>query len=176
MILCVCLCVFPLPDVSAVKIQNKLLGKCLQVQTGRVSLAECTPHSAIQEWNWFPEHQALMSQQNGECLTAPAEQYEGVRSQPCIFQAGTDADGAAEEAGGLESQMWSCSKKGHFTLISSGLHLSASSESTLVFLSSEHKHVRVFQPENQNQALDQCDLIFKGLFIPLQTGQQVACT
>ena len=173
MCVCVRVCLHS-KDISAVKIQNKLLGKCLQVQTSRVALAECTRHSAVQEWNWFPQHQALMSQQNGECLTAPGDPYEGVLSRPCIFQAGTD--GAAEETQALPSQMWSCSKKGHLTLVNSGLHLSASSESTLVFLSGEHKHVRVFRSDNVKQALDPCRFLFKELFFPSQTGQQVACT
>ncbi|XP_029685585.1 uncharacterized protein [Takifugu rubripes] len=138
---CVCvLALVILKGVSAVKVQNKLLGTCLQSHTGRVSLAECTPHSVGQEWNWFPEQQALVSQQNEECLTAPGGQYEGVQLKPCVFRAGADTNGAAEETEGLESQMWSCSKKGHLTLISSRLHLSASSQSTLVFLSREHKH------------------------------------
>lgn len=144
---CVCVC-FPCIGVSAMKVQNKLLGKCLQSHTGRVSLAECNPHSVGQEWSWFPDQQALVSQQNEECLTAPGGQYEGVQLKPCVFRAGAETNGAAEETEGLESQMWSCSKKGHLTLISSGLHLSASSQSTLVFLSREHKHVRPFQLDN----------------------------
>lgn len=154
-------------DVSAVQIQNKLLAKCLQVQGGRVSLDECTPHSALQEWKWFPEHQALMSQQSGGCLTASGEQYEGVQLKPCVFQAGEDTDGTAED-----SQAWSCSKKGHLTLIGGGLHLSASSESTLVFLSREHKHVRTDQSENLRLSLD-CELTFTETF-PFPAGQQVA--
>lgn len=129
----------PFTEVSGLKIQNKLLGKCLQVQGGRVSLADCSPSSALQEWRWFPEHQTLSSQHSGQCLTAPGEQYEGVHMKPCIFQAGSDTNGAA--AADTESQTWSCSKKGHLTLISSGLHLSASHQSTLVFLSREHKQV-----------------------------------
>uniref|UniRef100_A0A667YC63 Si:dkey-245n4.2 n=1 Tax=Myripristis murdjan TaxID=586833 RepID=A0A667YC63_9TELE len=104
-------------------IRNKLLGKCLQVQDGhsgggRVSLGECSPHLSIQEWRWLPESHALSSLHTGECLTAPAEQYEGVRLQPCILRAG--------------SQAWTCSKKGHLTLFGKGLHLSARQESTLI--------------------------------------------
>lgn len=130
-------------------IQNKLLGRCLQVQEGtlgaRVSLADCNPYTSLQEWRWLPESQALSSQHTGECLTAPGEQYEGVHLKSCIFQAESDNTGAAMEAVALDreasSQMWSCSKKGHLTLIGSGLHLSATQESTLVYLSREHKQV-----------------------------------
>ncbi|XP_028270196.1 uncharacterized protein LOC114441454 [Parambassis ranga] len=123
-------------DVSSFKIRNKLLGQCLQVQEGgRVSLRECSPNSPLQEWRWFPEIQTLSSLHTGECLTAPEEQYEGVYLQPCIFEDVRDlAD--VEVA---SSQAWACSKKGHITLIGRGLHLSATPESTLVFLSREHK-------------------------------------
>ncbi|XP_044052625.1 uncharacterized protein si:dkey-245n4.2 [Siniperca chuatsi] len=135
---CVYLLVFVIfKETSGLKIQNKLLGKCLQVQEGtlggRVSLGVCSPFSALQEWRWLPESQALISHHTGDCLTAPAEQYEGVHLQPCIFQAESDMGREAS------SQAWSCSKKGHLTLIGRGLHLSATKESTLVFLSREHK-------------------------------------
>lgn len=130
---------FILNETSGFKIQNKLLGKCLQVQEGtlgmRVSLGDCSTYSALQEWRWLPESQALRSHHTGECLTAPAEQYAGVHLQPCIFQAEGDTTGAEVAS----SQAWSCSKKGHLTLIGRGLHLSARQESTLVFLSREHK-------------------------------------
>lgn len=146
------LCV-PCTEVSGFKVRNKLLGKCLQVQEGtsggRVSLGECNPYSPSQEWRWVTGSQALSSHLTGECLTAPGEQYEGVHLQPCIFQAeseGTDDEFAAV---GMEreanSQEWYCSKKGQLTLIGKGLHLSASQESTLVFLSREHKQVRPFR-------------------------------
>lgn len=122
-------------------IRNKLLGKCLQVHDeysrgGRVSLGECTPSSPVQEWRWLPESQALSSHLTGECLTAPGEQYEGVGLQPCIITP------ESKEAG---SQAWSCSKKGLLTLLRKGLHLSATQESTLVFLSKEHKQVNTPQ-------------------------------
>ncbi|XP_076585980.1 uncharacterized protein LOC143320335 [Chaetodon auriga] len=134
-------------ELSGLQIQNKLLGKCLQVQEGsfggRVSLADCSPYSALQEWRWLPESQALSSQRTGECLTAPREEYEGVHLQPCIFRAEsgkTEAEGAAVDTGREAGrQTWSCSKKGHLTLMGRGLHLSARQESTLVFLSREHK-------------------------------------
>ncbi|KAF7651426.1 hypothetical protein LDENG_00111290 [Lucifuga dentata] len=120
---------------SGFMIRSKLLGKCLQVHDeyasgGRVSLGECSPYSALQEWRWLPESQALSSHYTGECLTAPGEQYEGVRLQPCIVRP------ESEEIG---SQAWSCSKKGLLTLLGKGLHLSATQESTLLFLSKEHK-------------------------------------
>lgn len=129
----------PLTEVSGFKIRNKLIGKCLQVQEGvlggRVSLGECSPYSPVQEWSWLPQSQALSSHHTGECLTAPGEQYEGVHLQPCILT--SESDETAESG----SQSWSCSKKGHLTLMGRGLHLSATPESTLVFLSQEHKQV-----------------------------------
>ncbi|XP_041644165.1 uncharacterized protein LOC121510259 isoform X2 [Cheilinus undulatus] len=143
---CVCLLLFVLfKETCGFKVQNKLLGKCLQVQEGsfggRVSLADCSPYLALQEWRWLPESQALSSHHTGECLTAPGEQYEGVLLQPCVFH--TERDEAGDEALGNDrearSQAWSCSKKGHITLLGRGLHLSATQESTLVFLSREHK-------------------------------------
>lgn len=144
-------------EVSGLKIQNKLLGKCLQVQGGRVSLTDCSPYLAVQEWRWLPESQALSSQHTGECLTAPAEQYEGVHLKPCVFQAESVKTGAAVAAVDLSreatSQTWSCSKKGHLTLIGSGLHLSATQESTLVFLSREHKQVWIFQRRNRRSCV-----------------------
>lgn len=112
---------------------------------GRVALADCSPYSDLQEWRWVPESQALSSHHTGECLTAPREQYEGVHLQTCIFQDESDKAGVevASVATGREasSQMWSCSKKGHLTLIGRGLHLSATQQSTLVFLSRKHKQV-----------------------------------
>ncbi|XP_054630832.1 uncharacterized protein si:dkey-245n4.2 isoform X2 [Dunckerocampus dactyliophorus] len=129
-------------EVSALKIRNKLLGTCLQVQDGtpggRVSLGECNPQSALQEWLWLSGSQALSNHFTGECLTAPEEQFEGVHMQPCnvegqVEEAGTELD---NDAG---SQKWSCTKKGHLTLLGRGLHLSATQESTLLFLSREHK-------------------------------------
>ncbi|XP_051279739.1 uncharacterized protein si:dkey-245n4.2 isoform X2 [Dicentrarchus labrax] len=143
---CVYLLVFLIfKEASGLKIQNKLLGKCLQVHEGggRVSLADCNPYSALQEWRWLSGSQALSSHHTGECLTAPREQYEGVHLQPCIFWAESDKNGAEVAAVDIgreaSSQTWSCSKKGHLTLIGRGLHLSATQESTLVFLSREHK-------------------------------------
>ncbi|XP_035496942.1 uncharacterized protein si:dkey-245n4.2 isoform X1 [Scophthalmus maximus] len=129
------------------KIQNKLIGKCLQVQEGvwggRVSLGECSPHSPVQEWSWLPDSQALSSHHTAECLTASGEQYEGVHLQRCLSRAegAETGDGAAAVDAGSEasSQAWSCSKKGHLTLTGRGLHLSATPQSTLVFLSREHK-------------------------------------
>ncbi|XP_068166928.1 uncharacterized protein si:dkey-245n4.2 [Antennarius striatus] len=144
-------------DVSGLRIQNKLLGKCLQVQEGtngrRVSLADCTPYSDLQEWHWLPESMAFSSQHSGECLTASGEQYEGVHLKSCILSAESDVTGAgvieADRGREANSQSWSCSRKGHITLKGRGLHLSATQESTLVFLSREHK-----QQGGRWQALD----------------------
>nr|XP_020450096.1 uncharacterized protein LOC109956941 isoform X2 [Monopterus albus] len=145
---CVCLLVFIIfKETSGLKIRNKLLGTCLQVQEGtsggRVSLGECSLYSPLQEWRWLPESQALLSYRTGECLTAPGEEFEGVRLQRCNFRVASDkaAEGVAQVGAGREtsSQAWSCSKKGHLTSIGRGLHLSATHESTLVFLSRGHK-------------------------------------
>lgn len=141
----------PSTEACGLKIQNKLLGKCLQVHEGtlggRVSLGDCSPYSALQEWRWLPESQALINHHTGECLTAPGEQYEGVLLQRCVFRAGSDESNAGvavvDTGRGASSQIWSCSKKGHLTLKGRGLHLSATQESTLVFLSREHRQVRV---------------------------------
>ncbi|XP_061529482.1 uncharacterized protein si:dkey-245n4.2 isoform X1 [Phycodurus eques] len=139
---------FIFTDVSGLKIRNKLLGTCLQVQDGspggRVSLGQCDSHSVLQEWLWLwlPGSQALTNQYSGECLTAPGEQFEGVHLQPCHI---LNEEGAGHLAQASEvdsdagSQHWSCSRKGHLTLVGKGLHLSATQESSLVFLSREHK-------------------------------------
>ncbi|XP_037114530.1 uncharacterized protein LOC119126994 isoform X1 [Syngnathus acus] len=153
---------FIFTDVSGLNIRNKLLGTCLQVEDsfpgGRVSLGQCDPHSAFQEWLWLPESQALSNQYTGECLTAPREQFEGVHLQPCHLQNGktrgqfTAASEVDSDAG---SQQWSCSKKGHLTLLGKGLHLSATQDSTLVFLSQEHKQQGSRWKTLDNQTL--CD-------------------
>ncbi|XP_068422548.1 uncharacterized protein si:dkey-245n4.2 [Clinocottus analis] len=157
-LLWVCLLLFVISkETSGLKIQNKLLVKCLQVQRGslggRVSLGDCSPHSALQEWRWLPGSQALSNHHSGECLTAPGEQYEGLHLQPCVVQAERDNTGAGVAAVDMgreaSSQSWFCSKKGHLTLVGRGLHLSASQESTLVFLSREHK-----QPGSRWRTLD----------------------
>lgn len=148
---------FPSTESSGLKIRNKLLGKCLQVQGdtlgGRVSLGECSPYSPLQEWRWLPESQALSSHHTGECLSAPGEQGEGVHLQPCVFRAvsGKTGDGTSEVDMGREtsSQAWSCSKKGHLTLIGKELHLSATQQSTLVLLSRENNQVMIFYRRNR---------------------------
>lgn len=131
--------------VSSFKIQNKLVGKCLQVQDGmwggRVSLRDCTSDSTMQEWLWLSGGQALTSQHTGECLTAPEEQYEGVHLQPCMVKTGNDDNEDRDMDGEESNQAWSCSKKGHLTLAGRGLHLGASPLSTLIFLSRDHKQV-----------------------------------
>ncbi|MED6265535.1 hypothetical protein CHARACLAT_026529 [Characodon lateralis] len=140
-------------EVSGFKIQNKLLGKCLQVQEGtrggQVSLGECSQYSPIQEWRWLPEGQALSSQHTGECLTAPREEYEGVVLGPCIFKDRAGAEDAERDA---SSQAWTCSKKGQITLIENRLHLSATKDSSLVFLLKGHKQGTKWRALN-NQTL-----------------------
>ncbi|KAF6725207.1 hypothetical protein FQA47_018202 [Oryzias melastigma] len=130
-------------DMSSLKICNKMLGKCLQASEdpagGRVSLEGCDPFSPLQEWLWLPEGHALRNHHTGECLTAPDDEYEGVRLQPCISTSGVEEN----------SQAWSCSKRGHLTLKGSERHLTASHESSLVFMSGEHK-----QPGSRWRSLD----------------------
>uniref|UniRef100_A0A8C6UU55 Si:dkey-245n4.2 n=1 Tax=Neogobius melanostomus TaxID=47308 RepID=A0A8C6UU55_9GOBI len=87
------------------------------------------------EWRWLRENHALQSQYTTECLTAPTEQYEGVQLLPCVFTEQTSEEGDDM----MIRQSWSCSKKGHLTLREKGLHLSAIQESSLVFVSREHK-------------------------------------
>ncbi|XP_054904735.1 uncharacterized protein si:dkey-245n4.2 isoform X1 [Poeciliopsis prolifica] len=129
-----------LKEVSGLKIRNKLLGKCLQVQEGatggQASLGECRPGSSVQEWRWLPKVQALSSLHTGECLTAPTEEQEGIVLRPCIFK---DRAGGEDVEREVRGQAWTCTKKGHITLIENRLHLSASKDSTLVFLLREHK-------------------------------------
>ncbi|KAM6964840.1 uncharacterized protein FYW47_007166 [Aplochiton taeniatus] len=137
-----------LPESTGFSIRNKLLGTCLQVQHwqeghprgGKVVLGECNPGSALQEWRWLPESQALSNLHTGECLTALRnEKQEDVRLHRCSsgIEAG-DVEGGW--VGAEFSQAWSCSKKGHLNLQGEGLHLSAGQESSRVFLSKQHGH------------------------------------
>lgn len=121
-----------------------------------MSLGECSPDSYLQEWSWLQDSQALSSQHTGECLTAPREQYEGVYLQACHLksrqsQAEAGGEAATQDLSREASyQAWTCSKKGHLTLVSRGLHLNAAQESTLVFLSREHKQGSRWQTLDDN--------------------------
>ncbi|KAG7264324.1 hypothetical protein CRUP_009946 [Coryphaenoides rupestris] len=139
-------------EASGFMIRNKLLGKCLQAQPGRphgrVSTGDCSPDQPLQEWRWLAGSHALASERAGLCLTAPAEQYEGVRLQACATASGGDGaglGGAEEDQEGVRKnnehhhQAWSCSRRGHLTLQDRGVHLIATKDSALVFLSKEHK-------------------------------------
>uniref|UniRef100_A0A087XEU1 Ricin B lectin domain-containing protein n=1 Tax=Poecilia formosa TaxID=48698 RepID=A0A087XEU1_POEFO len=125
---------------SCVLFESAIMGKCLQVQEGatggQASLGECSPDSPVQEWRWLPKVQALSSLHTGECLTAPRQEYEGVVLRPCVFKDGAGGEDVEREARG---QAWTCTKKGHITLLENRLHLSATKHSTLVFLQREHK-------------------------------------
>ncbi|CAL8248777.1 unnamed protein product [Merluccius merluccius] len=87
-LLCVAAAALVCQEASGFMIRNKLLGKCLQAQVGRphgrVSTVDCSPNTPMQEWRWHAGSQALVNDRAGQCLTAPAEQYEGVRLQPCV--------------------------------------------------------------------------------------------
>ncbi|XP_056448528.1 uncharacterized protein si:dkey-245n4.2 isoform X1 [Gadus chalcogrammus] len=125
-------------EASSFMIRNKLLGKCLQAQVGRpqgrVSTVDCSPTNPLQEWHWQTGSAALVNGHTGQCVTAPAEQYEGVHLQPCADR--TEGDGGRN---GRRKQAWSCSKRGHLTLQGRGVHLIATKDSALVFLSKEQK-------------------------------------
>ncbi|XP_066509953.1 uncharacterized protein [Hoplias malabaricus] len=118
-----------LQEVSGLSMRNEHLGKCIQVQESQahssLSLEECKPGLALQEWRWSSESQTLRNPQTGKCLTAiQAQEHETVGLQTCR---------PVED----EGQLWSCSKKGHLTLHGKGLHLSAQQVSSRVFLSAE---------------------------------------
>lgn len=105
------------------------MGKCVQLQNGegneKVTLEECKLDSALQEWQWNPETHSLRNPHTGKCLTALKIQDQGtVGSLSC----------RAEDD---ETQAWSCSKKGHLTLLGKGFHLSGRFDSSDVFLSAE---------------------------------------
>uniref|UniRef100_A0A3B1JT05 Si:dkey-245n4.2 n=1 Tax=Astyanax mexicanus TaxID=7994 RepID=A0A3B1JT05_ASTMX len=92
---------------------------------GTISLEECKPGSALQEWRWSSERQTLRNPKTGKCLTAvQIQEQELIRLRAC----------RPEEE---EGQAWSCSRKGHLTLHGKGFHLSAHLDSSSVFLSAE---------------------------------------
>ncbi|MGH0170598.1 UNVERIFIED_CONTAM: hypothetical protein FKN15_059706 [Acipenser sinensis] len=116
---------FVIRDGLSFGIRNDHLGKCIQLipGKGRVALAECSPESELQKWDWKASSQSLISLKTKECLTAArVKEHEMVRLQVC-------REGA--------NQGWSCSKKGHLTLQGQGLHLSTKQGSSKVFLSKE---------------------------------------
>nr|XP_023674058.1 uncharacterized protein LOC111847264 [Paramormyrops kingsleyae]XP_023674060.1 uncharacterized protein LOC111847264 [Paramormyrops kingsleyae] len=122
------LTVFVFHETLGFGIRNEHLGKCLQLQVSwsrGVTLKECSPGSALQEWHWDPETLVLRSLQTGECLsTSEAPGHVSIHLKNC----GTNS----EER---EGQVWTCSKKGHLTLQRSRLHLSAQHDK--VFLTKE---------------------------------------
>ncbi|KAM9446830.1 uncharacterized protein Hap1MRO34_023326 [Clarias gariepinus] len=118
-----------LQEVAALNLRNELLGKCVQVQdvegNGKLTLDECKPGSAFQEWQWNPMTRSLRNPNTGKCLRAHKIQDQGtVGLLEC----------RAEDN---ETQVWSCSKKGHLTLYGKGFHLSVRHDSSDIFLSTE---------------------------------------
>ncbi|KAL7839648.1 hypothetical protein SRHO_G00263060 [Serrasalmus rhombeus] len=116
-------------EVAGLSMRNEQLEKCVQVREGQahssVSLEDCQPGLALQEWRWSSESRTLRNPQTGKCLTAiQIKEHENVGLWTCR---------PAEN----EGQAWSCSKKGHLTLHGKGLHLSAHHDSSNVFLSME---------------------------------------
>ncbi|KAJ8285471.1 hypothetical protein GJAV_G00027170 [Gymnothorax javanicus] len=119
-------------EVMGFNIRNEQLGQCMQSLGGRLALEECRPGSDLQEWEWRPNTQSLVSVETGECLSVPrALEHESIHLRACGHE-GSDED----------SQAWSCSKKGHITLLSTkGLHLSAHRDTGKVFLSGERGRI-----------------------------------
>uniref|UniRef100_A0A3B1IJD2 Si:dkey-245n4.2 n=1 Tax=Astyanax mexicanus TaxID=7994 RepID=A0A3B1IJD2_ASTMX len=118
-----------LQEVAGLSLRNEQSGKCVQIQDsqdhGTISLEECKPGSALQEWRWSSERQTLRNPKTGKCLTAvQIQEQELIRLRAC----------RPEEE---EGQAWSCSRKGHLTLHGKGFHLSAHLDSSSVFLSAE---------------------------------------
>ncbi|KAG7481314.1 hypothetical protein MATL_G00065400 [Megalops atlanticus] len=136
--------VFIFQEALGFSIKNEQLGKCLQPQEarrgGRLTLEECRPDSAFQQWRWHPETQALSSVQTGECLSASrGQEHESVRLQGC-------RRGEAAR----EGQAWGCSKKGHLTLLGKGLHLSGHQDSAKVFLSKERSRASKWRTQSNS--------------------------
>lgn len=104
----------------SLNIRNEESGRCVAVLKHRgryrLELVECQPGFSSQEWLWDSESCAIKSLEAGECLSAAGTypKHDGVRLRSCH----------SGEEGGV-GQTWSCSKKGHLTLQSARLHLSA---------------------------------------------------
>ncbi|XP_072520798.1 uncharacterized protein [Salminus brasiliensis] len=118
-----------LQEVSGLSLRNDQLAKCVQIQESQghssLSLEECKPGSAVQEWRWSSESRTLRNPKTGKCLTAVRIQEQGI--------VGLRACRPEEE----EGQAWSCSKKGYLTIHGKGFHLTTRHDSSSVFLSAE---------------------------------------
>lgn len=115
--------------MTASNLRNEQFGTCAQVPDGQnnngIALEECKSGSVLQEWLWSSNTHTLKNPYTGKCLTAlRLQDGGGVGLWSC----------SSEDE---ETQAWSCSKKGHLSLHGKGLHLSASDESSEIFLSKE---------------------------------------
>ncbi|KFU86760.1 hypothetical protein M959_06760, partial [Chaetura pelagica] len=107
-------------------IRNSRLEKCIRVshhETNSISLGNCKARSQMQQWSWDPTTRTIVSLQTKRCLTAhETREFALVKLEPC---------------GDWERQAWTCSKKGHLTLQSLGVHLSTKEGDLKVFVSRE---------------------------------------
>ncbi|XP_054042470.1 uncharacterized protein LOC128902853 isoform X1 [Rissa tridactyla] len=121
-----CICLLPWLEAAEGQgflIRNTRLEKCIRVshhETNSISLTDCEVLSRQQQWSWDPTTGTIVSLQMKQCLSAH-KMLENtlVKLEPC---------------GHWERQAWSCSKKGHLTLQSLGLHLSTKEGGHKVFV------------------------------------------
>ncbi|XP_075266849.1 uncharacterized protein LOC142358812 isoform X2 [Opisthocomus hoazin] len=123
---CICLLPWLEAEGQGFLIRNTRLEKCMHFshhETDSISLTECKAQSQQQQWSWDPTTRTIVSLQTKQCLSAHKMwEYALVKLEPC---------------GDWESQVWSCSKKGHLTLQSLGFHLSTKEGGHKVFVSRE---------------------------------------
>ncbi|XP_074426116.1 uncharacterized protein LOC141736191 isoform X3 [Larus michahellis] len=121
-----CICLLPWLEAAEGQgflIRNTRLEKCIRIshhETNSISLTDCEVLSQQQQWSWDPTTGTIVSLQTKQCLSAH-KMLENtlVKLEPC---------------GHWERQAWSCSKKGHLTLQSLGLHLSTKEGGHKVFV------------------------------------------
>ncbi|XP_069737051.1 uncharacterized protein [Phaenicophaeus curvirostris] len=121
---CICLLPWLEAEGQGFLIRNTRLEKCIRIshhKTNSISLTNCKVHSQQQQWSWDAATRTIISLQTKQCLSAHKTlEYALVKLEPC---------------GDWERQAWSCSKKGHLTLQSLGLHLSTKDGGHKVFVS-----------------------------------------
>ncbi|XP_074426117.1 uncharacterized protein LOC141736191 isoform X4 [Larus michahellis] len=120
---CICLLPWLEAEGQGFLIRNTRLEKCIRIshhETNSISLTDCEVLSQQQQWSWDPTTGTIVSLQTKQCLSAH-KMLENtlVKLEPC---------------GHWERQAWSCSKKGHLTLQSLGLHLSTKEGGHKVFV------------------------------------------
>ncbi|XP_075438679.1 uncharacterized protein LOC142479229 isoform X2 [Ascaphus truei] len=121
---CMSLCLWlQVIEGQSFMIKNVLLEKCIHVtpDSGRVSMAECKPHSHHQQWFWDPDMSALVSAKSKRCLTVQTiHEFSSMKLESCENN---------------EHQAWTCDKRGHLTLQDQGLHLSIKRGTKKVYVS-----------------------------------------